>query len=202
MYKKIILSLMCVFILGVLTGCDDKSVPSDVEQYLKEYYPNESFQIVSQENVDSIKSNGHCSSDESGHKYTVISNETNIQFIVEDENQATSYGTCRYSLTDNYYITALEKYIIEFNDSRISLDTHMLNSDIKVDYKDFKSIDEISNVLYNFKTYYESKKPFIEETNVDVFIYNSESYLGSIILSYNNREITINKINEEILNLL
>lgn len=78
----------------------------------------------------------------------------------------------------------------------------MLNSDIKVDYKDFQSINEISNVLYNFKTYYESKNPFIEKADVFVYIYNSGNYLGFISLSYNNKEITLDSINKEISNLL
>lgn len=197
--RKIIFSLIILF--GI-TGCGNKSTQSDVEQYLNQYYPNESFKIVSEEKVNNIKTSGNCSTDKSGYKYIIVSNDTNIEFVIEDIYAASSYGTCDYDLSDNYYQVALEKYIIEFKDSRISLDTHMLNSDIKIDYKDFKSIDEMSNVLYNFKTYYESKKPFMQEANVDVFIYNSGSYLGSITLSYNNKEITTNSINEEISKLL
>lgn len=197
--KKIIFSL--IIVLGI-TGCGNKSTQSDIEQYLKENYPNESFKIVSEENIDNIKTSGNCSTDKSGYKYTIVSNDTNIEFVIEDVYEASSYGTCDYDLSDNYYQTALGKYITDFNDYRISLDTHMLNSDIKIDYKDFKSIDEMSNVLYNFKTYYESKKPFMEEANVDVFIYNSRSYLGTITLSYNNKEITLDSINKEISNFL
>lgn len=199
--KKIILGIFsCLTILLSITGCGNKSTQSDVEQYLKKYYSNESFKIVSEEKIDNIK--GNCNTDKSGHKYTIVSNDTNIEFIIEDIYEASNYGTCNYNLSDDYYQVALEKYIIEFKDSRISLDTHMLKSDIKIDYKDFKSIDEISNVLYNFKTYYESKKPFMEKAEVDVFIYNSGSYLGFITLSYNNKEITTNSINKEISNLL
>lgn len=197
--KKIIFSL--IIVLGI-TGCGNKSTQSDIEQYLKKYYPNESFEIVSEENIDNIKTSGNCSTDKSGYKYTIVSKDTNIEFVIEDIYEASSYGTCDYDLSDNYYQIALEKYITDFNDSRISLDTHMLNSDIKVDYKDFQSINEISNVLYNFKTYYESKNPFIEKADVFVYIYNSGNYLGFISLSYNNKEITLDSINKEISNLL
>lgn len=197
--KKIIFSL--IIVLGI-TGCGNKSTQNDIEQYLKKHYPKESFKIVSEENIDNIKTSGNCSTDKSGYKYTIVSNDTNIEFVIEDVYEASSYGTCDYDLSDNYYQIALEKYITDFNDSRISLDTHMLNSDVKVDYKDFQSINEISNVLYNFKTYYESKNPFIEKANVDVFIYNSRSYLGTITLSYNNKEITLDSINKEISNFL
>ena len=197
--KKIIFSL--IIVLGI-TGCGNKSTQSDIEQYLKKYYPNESFEIVSEENIDNIKTSGNCSTDKSGYKYTIVSKDTNIEFVIEDIYEASSYGTCDYDLSDNYYQIALEKYITDFNDSRISLDTHMLNSDIKVDYKNFQSINEISNVLYNFKTYYESKNPFIEKADVSVYIYNSGNYLGFISLSYNNKEITLDSINKEISNLL
>lgn len=203
MKKKIILSIFCCLsVLLIATGCSNKSTQSDIEQYLKKYYPNESFKIVSEENVDNIKTSGNCSTDKSGYKYTIVSNDTNIEFVVEDVYEASSYGTCDYDLSDNYYQIALEKYITDFNDYRISLDTHMLNSDVKVDYKDFQSINEISNVLYNFKTYYESKNPFIEKADVSVYIYNSDNYLGSISLSYNNKEISLDSISKEISNLL
>ena len=62
--KKIIFSL--IIVLGI-TGCGNKSTQSDIEQYLKENYPNESFKIVSEENIDNIKTSGNCSTDKSGY---------------------------------------------------------------------------------------------------------------------------------------
>ncbi len=60
-------------------------------------------------------------------------NKTNIEFEVKDTYEKTSYGTCDYHLVDNYYEQALMKYIKEFNDLRIELDTHMSSSNIKID---------------------------------------------------------------------
>lgn len=94
------------------------------------------------------------------------------------------------------------KYIKEFNDLRIDLDTHMSSSNIKIDPESFNSIDEISNVLYNFKIYYESKLPFSGNANVSVSLYDSRNYIGYLLLSYNNRKITLNNIKSEISELL
>lgn len=203
--KKILFGLVCVMLLIIITGCGEKSTVDEIESYLIENYPKEEFEIINKEYVENVKSN--CQSDNGddkneGHKYKIISNTTNIEFEINDIREESSYGTCEYSLKDNYYEQALTKYIIEFNDSRIKLDTHMSSSDIKVDYESFNSIDEISNVLYNFKIYYESKLPFSENANVDVYLYNSENYIGSLSLSNNNREITLNNINSKISELL
>ncbi len=211
MKKKIILFFtISIFIMFGMSGCGRKSTKSDIKQHLKEYYPNESFEIVSREKIYNIKSSGSCSDNKSGYRYTIISNDTNVQFTVEDIYEASGYGTCYYSLYDNYAQAALEKYIADFNDSRISIytgDPISFHGDIKIDSKDFKSIDEISSVLYNFKTYYESKQPFIgeqpfiKESSIDAFIWNSENFVSSISLSYFPREITLDSINQEITSL-
>ena len=187
-----------------MSGCGRKSTKSDIKRYLKEYYPNESFEIISREKIDNIKSSGSCSDNKSGYRYTIISNDTNVQFTVEDIYEASGYGTCYYSLSNNYAQAALEKYITDFSDSRISIYTGRslrFHADIKIDPKNFKSIDEISNVLYNFKVYYEGKQPFMEEASVAVLIWSSGNYLGDISLSY-HKEITLDSINKEISSLL
>lgn len=206
MKSKYFISLIfMILFLALLSGCGNPSNDEEIMEYLNINFPNEKFEIINKEYVKNVKSN--CQSDNGddkneGHKYKIISNTTNIEFEINDIREESSYGTCYYDLSDNYYQMALEKYIIDFNDSRLTIDTHNLDSDIKLDYKDFQSINELSNVLYNFKTYYESKNPFIEEADVYVYIYNSENYLGSITLSYNNREITLDSIKKEISNLL
>lgn len=204
--KKILFGLVCVMLLIIITGCGEKSTVDEIESYLIENYPKEEFKILNKEFVENV--DGSCKSDDNskykneGYKYNIISDKTNIEFEVKDTYEKTSYGTCDYHLVDNYYEQALMKYITEFNDLRIKLDNHMSSSDIKVDYESFNSIDEISNVLYNFKIYYESKLPFSENANVDVYLYNSENYIGSLSLSDNNREITLNNINSKISELL
>ena len=200
--KKILFSLVCMMMLFIITGCGKKSTIEEIEVYLSNKYTEEKFEILNKEYIESVESS--CKSDDNskyktdGYKYNIISNTTNIEFEVKDTYEKTSYGTCNYNLVDNYYEQALMKYITEFNDSRIKLDTHMFSSDIKVDYEFFNSIDEISNVLYNFKSYYESKLPFSENANVDVYLYDSGNYIGYLLLSYNNKEITLNNIKSEI----
>lgn len=203
--KSFISLIFMILFLALLSGCGNPSNDEEIMEYLNINFPNEKFEIINKEYVENVKSN--CQSDNGddkneGHKYKIISNTTNIEFEINDIREESSYGTCEYSLKNNYYEQALTKYIIEFNDSRIKLDTHMSSSDIKVDYESFNSIDEISNVLYNFKIYYESKLPFSENANVDVYLYNSENYIGSLSLSNNNREITLNNINSKISELL
>ena len=191
-----------MMMLFIITGCGKKSTIEEIEVYLSNKYTEEKFEILNKEYIESVESS--CKSDDNskyktdGYKYNIISNTTNIEFEVKDTYEKTSYGTCNYNLVDNYYEQALMKYITEFNDSRIKLDTHMFSSDIKVDYEFFNSIDEISNVLYNFKSYYESKLPFSENANVDVYLYDSGNYIGYLLLSYNNKEITLNNIKSEI----
>ena len=203
--KTILLFTISIFIMFGMSGCGRKSTKSDIKQHLKEYYPNESFEIISREKIDNIKSSGSCSDNKSGYRYTIISNDTNVQFTIEDIYEASGYGTCYYSLYDNYAQAALEKYITDFSDSRISIytgDSRSFHADIKIDSKDFKSIDEISNVLYNFKAYYEGKQPFMEEASVEVLIWSSGNYLGVINLSFYHKKITLDSINKEISSLL
>lgn len=207
MKRKIFLGLVwSLLVIGLVTGCGKKATIDEIESYLIEKYPEEEFKILNKEFVENI--DGSCKSDDNskykkeGYKYNIISNKTNIEFEVKDTYEETNTGTCSYYLVDNYYKQALMKYITEFNDSRIKIDTHGLFSDIKVDYKYFNSIDEISNVLYNFKIYYESKLPFSENAYVSVFLYDSENYIDRLLLSDNYTEITLNTINSKISDLL
>lgn len=206
MRKKIFLILL--FFIIFITACGKSSEKNDVLGYLKSNYSDEEFEIVSSEYIENV--GGSCNRDENskykkdGYKYIVKSNTTNIIFQVEDIYESRSGGFCSYDLKDNYLQNALEKYINEYNDLRISLGKQDYSSSAKgkVDYSDFNSIDEISNVLFGFKNYYENKKPFIDSADVSVAIYNSGKHLGNISLSYNNREKTLNDIKLDISNLL
>ena len=191
MKKKIILFFtISIFIVFGMNGCGSKSTKSDIKQHLKEYYPNESFEIVSREKIYNIKSSGSCSDNKSGYRYTIVSNDTNIQFTIEDIYEASGYGTCYYSLYDNYAQAALEKYITDFSDSRISIytgDSRSFHADIKIDSKDFQSI--------------EGKQPFMEEASVEALIWSSGNYLGVINLSFYHKKITLDSINQKITSL-
>lgn len=196
--KSFISLIFMILFLALLSGCGNSSNDEEIMEYLNINFPNEKFEIINKEYVENVKSN--CQSDNGddkneGHKYKIISNTTNIEFEINDIREESSYGTCEYSLKNNYYEQALTKYIIEFNDSRIKLDIHMNNADIKVEYNNFKSIDELSNVLYNFKNYYENKYPFNnEKTTVSAYIYNSNNYIGYVDLSFYNKESDLNYI--------
>ena len=99
-------------------------------------------------------------------------NKTNIEFEVKDTYEKTSYGTCDYHLVDNYYEQALMKYITEFNDLRVKLDTHMSSSDIKVDYESLNSYKKTSTHTYNIKGSY------LEE-----YFYENSDYIKDVITS-------------------
>ena len=205
--KKIYVLFLLVTIFFV-TACGKSSQKNDVLKYLTDNYPGETFEIINNEYLENVQ--GSCNQGENskykkdGYRYIVKSNTTNIIFQVEDIYELISGGMCSYDLQDNYLQNALEEYIKEYNDLRISLGTQDYSSSAKgkVDYSDFNSIDEISNVLFGFKNYYENKKPFIDSADVSVAIYNSGKHLGNISLSYNNREKTLNDIKLDISNLL
>lgn len=198
MKKKKVLGIFVTLAIVIITGCAAKSDNEEIMKYLNKNFPNEKFEILNKEHVENVESNCQSDNDDDkneGHKYKIISNTTNIEFEINDIREESSYGTCEYALKNDYHEQALTKYIIEFNDSRIKLDTHMSNADIKVEYNNFKSIDELSNVLYNFKNYYENKYPFNnKETTVSAYIYNSNNYIGSVNLSFHNKEIDLNYI--------
>lgn len=198
MKKKIILSIFATLAVVGITGCGKNSNDEEIMEYLNTNFPNETFEIVNKEYVENVESNCQSDNDDDkneGHKYKIISNTTNIEFEINDIREESSYGTCEYALKNDYYEQALTKYILEFNDSRIELYTGLLDANIKVEYNNFKSIDELSNVLYNFKNYYENKYPFNnKETTVSAFIYNSNNYVGSVDLSFYNKEIDLNYI--------
>ncbi len=200
--KKIVLSIICIIVLLGLVGCGKSSKSEDIMEYLKKEYPNEKFTMIDEEHLEEI--GGSCSSKTDGYSYTVKSNDTNIEFIVKDIYEETSYGTCNYDLTDNYKLNAMKKYKSEFNDSRILIgESEQWSTKIDVNYEDFNSLDELANILYNFKLFYEDKKPFTKDSEVMVFIHKSGVQLyGFVYLTYNNRDITLSNIQSDIENII
>ena len=199
--KKIVLSTICIIALLGLVGCDKPSKSSDVMEYLNEEYPNEKFTIIDKEYLEQVE--GNCSNKD-GYSYIVKSDDTNIEFIVKDIYEESSYGTCNYDLTDNYKLNAMKKYKSEFNDSRILIgESEQWSTKIDVNYEDFNSLDELANILYNFKLFYEDKKPFTKDSEVMVFIHKSGVQLyGFVYLTYNNRDITLSNIQSDIENII
>lgn len=182
--KKIV---FIVAFLLLLVGCGKPSTQNHILEYLTAQYPTENFTILSKEKLDNIPHDYNCSSNESGYGYIVKSNNTGIEFYISDYYYSRS-GWCDYTLHDDYKTKAMEKYINDFGDNRIAIDTHMLKSDIRVDINKFSSINELSKVLYSFKVFYESKEPFLEGTSrysamIEVFIYKSDIYKGYLLLS-------------------
>ena len=197
--------IICLVLIIIITGCGSPATKDEIQNHLQQQYKNESFTIISKNKVDSIPSDYKCGSNNSGFEYTVKSNDSGIYFKATDAMYYSSGGWCNYDITDDYQIVALNRYIEEFKDSRITIDDHMQSSDIKVDLNNFKSIDELVNVLYSFKQFYENKKPFItgnikNGSNITVYIYKLQKYYGSVYLSRYNNEITesdiYNKIQE------
>ena len=190
--KKFFLSIaISMFLLICLTGCGKPSTEDDVVQYLSTQYPTETFTIISKLETNASKTGGNVS----GWEYKVKSNETNIEFLVSDSYAEVSGGWKSYELVDDYKTKAMEKYVNDFGDNRIALDTHMLKSDIRVEINQFSSINELSKVLYSFKVFYEGKKPFLEgasryDAYVEVYIYESDIYKGFLFLS-NKKESDI-----------
>lgn len=187
--KKILVILISLF---VLVGCGTKSNDNEVDAYLNDEYKGEAFTVLSKTSINNIKSSGKCSSNNKGYKYLIKSNDTGIEFTVEDVYEASSYGTCNYDLNDNYKSIAMQKYIKDFGSNSISVD--MLDPyfmvTLKVDENNFSSTDEMVEELYRFKQFYETKKPFMDKANVEVNVYKSSTYKKYINLSYNNSTIT------------
>ena len=194
--KKIVLSTVCMIVLLGLVGCGKPSKSEGVMEYLNEEYPDEKFTIIDKEYLEQVE--GNCNED--GYSYTVKSNDTNIEFTVKDIYEETSYGTCNYGLTDNYRLNSMKKYESEFNDSRLFIgEGEQWMITIKVNYEDFNSSTELANVLYNFKTFYENKKPFTKDSDVEVHIYKLGVQLhGNVKLTYSNRNITLSDIKNDI----
>jgi len=191
MKKKLFLSLICgVIVLGLSTGCVFSSKENFIKRYIKSCYGSEKFTIVSQKKVDKVKDCGRYDNKDI-YEYIVKSNDTNIEFLVVDTYEMNGY--CVRSAEDNYKIKAMEKYIEEFGDKRISMGELDVSSDdvvkIKLDYNNFSSIEDLTKVLYNFKNFYEGKKPFTHNTlwfYVDIHIYESGKYLDEFTLSFYN----------------
>lgn len=102
----LIIFLILVSILCTLTGCGNSNktgleTKNDVENYLKEKYPNEQFEISDREEIDITYFVGEKEKRVKGFSYKVKSKTTNIEFTVKNDYQ---YNSIRhvYSIEDNY----------------------------------------------------------------------------------------------------
>ena len=79
------------------------STKKEVIEYLEEKYPDETFEILSKENIEIDNEDAEeCRGTFKGHKWKVKSKETNITFIVEDGYSSTTMGVCNFSLHSDY----------------------------------------------------------------------------------------------------
>lgn len=169
MKKKILLSIFCCLsVLLVATGCgvqkpkliDEKSVLN----YLKDTYPNETFEIISNEEIDITHSN--CGDDKFvGNSWLVKSNNTGIEFNVEDSYNFNSIY-CEFGIKNDYVSTALEEKskLNTFNKLHISYNS------IEVYEKEFYSRAEMVDALYNAISELKNEAPFKYGTNINVYI--------------------------------
>lgn len=196
MKKKIILSIFCCLsILLVATGCgaqkpkliDEKSVFN----YLKDTYPNETFEIISSEEIDITHSN--CGDENVvGTSWLVKSNNTGIEFNVKDSYDFNSF-TCEYGIKNDYVTSALE----EKSKSNIFNKLHISYNSIEVYEKDFYSKTEMVDVLYNAITELKNEAPFKYGTNINVYIYlkDEENYKFLYFDKISSKEYITNIVN-------
>ena len=181
--KKIL--FMITFLL-LLSGCGKPSTENSVAEYLSKQYPTETFTILSKTEANASRTGGNVS----GWEYRVKSNETNIEFLVSDSYGEVGGGWKSYELRDDYLSKAMEKYIKDFGDNRIHIDylrTGSVSVVLQIDTTEFNSIEELSKVIYSFKTFYEEKKPFLDGASrvsyVNIWIYKSgelKKYITSV----------------------
>lgn len=169
MKKKFILSIFCCLtVLLVATGCgvqrpkliDEESVVN----YLKDTYPNETFEIISNKEIDITHSN--CGDEKVvGTSWLVKSNNTGIEFNVKDSYDFNSF-TCEYGIKNDYVTSALEE--------KSKLNTynklHISYNSIEVYEKEFSSKSEMVDTLYNAIAEMKSEAPFKYGANIYIHI--------------------------------
>ncbi len=155
--------IMILVILFVLTGCGSNKLKSnkDITEWLKESYTDERFEIISKEKIklEARASSGAISKGE-GYSYNIKSKDTDIEFIVKDTYRYISGGFPIYGVSDDYIYKATQKYINDYGDERLYLEEKYNDVNINVKTSDFSSYDEMIKLLYNFKNYITTKKPF------------------------------------------
>ena len=199
--------IILMSIMFVLSGCGKKTANEDVEKYLKDKYPNESFSVISKKEVDNIPVRGNGNGTYKGNEYTVKSNDTGIEFVVKTIHEYTSYGTGNNILDDNYKRISMKKCIENYNDNRIRIaDTDLENNskyfisdaDLIVDIKDFETIDELASILFQFKNYYEERNPFKQCVDIQVKVYKNGEYKKSLKLSSESLKISENDLKADL----
>lgn len=195
--KKIILSIFCCLsVLLVITGCgmdkqklvDEKSVIN----YLNDTYPNETFEIISNEEIDITHNN--CGDEKVvGKSWLVKSNNTGIEFNVEDSYNFNSIY-CEFGIKNDYVSSALEEKSKQNTNNKL----HFSKYKIDIYEKDFSSKSEMVDTLYNTINEMKNDTPF-KYGNTDIYI---NIYLNdrdsSLILNFDkisSKEYITNIIN-------
>ena len=199
--------LIMMSIMLLLSRGGKKNPNEDVEKFLKDQYPNESFSIISNKKVNNIPVRGNGKGNHEGNEYTVKSNDTGIEFVIKTIHEYTGYGTGYDILEDNYKRISMKKYIEGYNSNRICIaDTYLENDpkyyirdvDLIVDMKDFETIDELASTLFQFKNYYEEKNPFKQGADIQVKVLENEKFKKSIKLSSKSSKISENDLKTDL----
>lgn len=197
MMKKI--KLFSILIISLmLCACSNEKLYTEKEviNYLNNHYGAE-FVVLESNKI---------TRDEIQYK-VALKKEKSIVFTITNELIVTGsdIGPKRNFLhcneISNYYGKILKKYIDEFNDYRITIDSYSdgsYDTSVKVDFSKFTSREDLANSLFEFKKYYESKGV---KFDVYAHIYNSDDYVGLIVLS-NNSEINLDIIKNKLEEIL
>ena len=94
--------LIMMSIMLLLSRGGKKNPNEDVEKFLKDQYPNESFSIISNKKVNNIPVRGNGKGNHEGNEYTVKSNDTGIEFVIKTIHEYTGYGT-GYDILERYF---------------------------------------------------------------------------------------------------
>lgn len=177
--KKIILSVFfCLTLLLVATSCgarrpkliDEKSVIN----YLNEIYPNETFEIINNEEIDITHNN--CGDEKVvGNSWLVKSNNTGIEFNVKDSYNFNSIY-CEFGIKNDYVLSALEEKSKQNTNNKL----HFSYNAIDIYQKEFFSKSEMVDTLYNTINEMKKDTPFkYGNTNIYIHIYlnDRDSYL-------------------------
>lgn len=151
---------------------------NEVIEYLKNTYPEEEFTVIKEDKNDSE------------YKYLVKSNNTNIEFYVEENEDGNEIDglpglgklLAGSTVENNYIREAIKQYCKDFEDKRLQTTNGYY---IDINLKDFQTDIELAKTIQNFKSYIISKQPL-----------NNSSFSMSFKITDNNGSETIVRIEE------
>ena len=170
MIKKLFFGI-CISILLLIcsTGCGHKlSSERDVNKYLKENFPDETFTILDTTTRKAYDPGG-C--DEDGEEpdeqvWTVKSIQSNVEFQVSEMYSYNGF-VCYFTTTDNYLDKILENFVSQENNYKMTYSRSGLN--FKLEH--FSNKEELAQFIYNEVTKLNGDKYFSKYYDKKTFIY-------------------------------